>query len=75
MPGSIRPIRCWRALLALLPLAGLLWLAGEQYSQSPAGMLGLFGFSLFISLGFLLFGRESFPLAEQDRPADTEHRV
>jgi hypothetical protein len=35
----------------------------------------LFGFSLFISLGFLLFGRQSFPLAEQDKPSDTEHRA
>jgi hypothetical protein len=61
--------------LALLSLAGLLWLAGEQHSQSPSGVLGLFGFSLFISLGFLLFGRQSFPLAEQDKPSDTEHRA
>jgi hypothetical protein len=56
-------------------LLGLLLLATHSSSQTPLGTLGVFAFSLFISLGFLLFGRQSFPLAEQDTPSDTEHRA
>ena len=47
-----------RALLAATCLIGLLWLANR--SHSPVEVLGLFAFSAFISLGFLLFGQQRF---------------
>ncbi|MHA6493593.1 hypothetical protein ACX0MV_10165 [Pseudomonas borbori] len=47
----------WRAGAVLALLLGLLLLAVSARSQSPEGVAGLFGFSLFVSVGFLLFGR------------------
>ncbi|WP_043311188.1 hypothetical protein [Pseudomonas sp. ML96] len=46
----------------LLPLVllGLTLLATSPYSHSQAGVLQLFLFSLFVSLGFLLFGGQHF---------------
>ena len=60
MRGLTHLMTFWRAAVALLLLAGMLWLANDLRSQTPMGVLGLFGFSLFISLGFILFGQERF---------------
>ncbi|HZX15461.1 MAG TPA: hypothetical protein VFF22_01155 [Pseudomonas sp.] len=73
MAGLIRLIRCWRAALALLLLAGMLWLASNQHSQSPAGVLGLFGFGLFISLGFILFGQQRFEPISAKPSGEDQH--
>ena len=73
MPGLIRLIRFWRAALALLLMVGLLWLASDQHSQSPAGVLGLFGFGLFISLGFILFGQQRFEPSTANTSAEDQH--
>ncbi len=73
MPGLIRLLRCWRAALALLLLIGMLWLASNQQTQSPAGVLGLFGFGLFISLSFILFGQQRFEPSTADLPAEDQH--
>jgi hypothetical protein len=68
MAGLTRLISIWRAVLALVLLIGLLCLAIDPHSQSPAGVLGLFAFSLFISLGFVLFGQQRFePSATRTR--------
>ncbi|PJE39751.1 MAG: hypothetical protein CUR33_17365 [Pseudomonas sp.] len=57
--------------MALLLLFGLLWLATEPRSQNPVGVLGLFAFSLFISLGFILFGQHRFePNPAKSSPED-----
>lgn len=58
MRGITRLLRAWRIALAILLLTALLWLTTDPHSQTPAGVLGLFGFSLFISLGFILFGQQ-----------------
>ncbi len=63
----------WRALLALLLLLGLLWLASNPFSQSPNGVLGLFVFSLFISLGFILFGQQRLDPAPSMTSSDDQH--
>lgn len=75
MPGFIRLIRCWRAALALLLLVCMFWLANDQHSQSPAGVLGLFGFSLFISLGFVLFGQQRLEPSATKSSAEDQHRA
>jgi len=74
MPGSIQFIKCWRAVLALLLMVGMLWLASDQYIQNPAGVLGLFGFGLFISLGFVLFGQQRFEPSTAN-PSDKEQHL
>jgi len=74
MAGLIRLIRCWRAALVLLLLAGMLWLASNHHSQSPAGVLGLFGFGLFISLGFILFGQQRFEPSPA-KPSDEDQHL
>jgi|TARA_R110000868_G_scaffold82610_3_gene233194 hypothetical protein len=52
-------------------MLGLLWLASEPRSQNPVGVLGLFAFSLFISLGFILFGQHRFePNPAKSSPED-----
>ncbi|MDD0841276.1 hypothetical protein [Pseudomonas sp. Gutcm_11s] len=50
----------------LLPLMllGLTLLAASPYSHNQAGVLQLFLFSLFVSLGFLLFGGQRLEAAE-----------
>jgi len=53
----------WRAGLAALLIAALVGLASHGHSQSPEGVLGVFGFSLFASLGFLLFGQRRFDVS------------
>ncbi|WP_220814854.1 hypothetical protein [Pseudomonas paralcaligenes] len=53
-------------LLSLL-LVGLTVLAATPYSHSQSGVLQLFLFSLFVSLGFLLFGGCRFD-ANQTKP-------
>jgi hypothetical protein len=63
----------WRAALATLLLAGLLWLASKPHSQSPEGVLGLFAFSLFIAVGFILFGDERFEKNASSTSAKTEY--
>ena len=73
MPGLIRFMKCWRAALALLLLAVMLWLASDQHSQSPLGVLGLFGFGLFISLGFVLFGQQRFEPSTTNPAAEDQH--
>lgn len=73
MPGLIRLIKYWRAALALLLLVSMLWLASDQHSQSPLGVLGLFGFGLFISLGFVLFGQQRFEPSSANPSADDQH--
>ena len=71
MRGLTLCFRCWRVALALLLLLGLLWLATEPRSQNPVGVLGLFAFSLFISLGFILFGQHRFePNPAKSSPED-----
>ncbi|MDP2245788.1 hypothetical protein [Pseudomonas sp.] len=59
-------------LLAVVPL-GLMLLAGSVHSQSPQGVIVIFLLSLFISLGFLLFGRQRFEITPTVCRADTEH--
>ncbi|HBX55468.1 MAG TPA: hypothetical protein DEH10_08760 [Pseudomonas sp.] len=54
-------------------LLGLVLLASSAQSQSPQGVMTVFGFSLFISLGFLLFGRQRFEVAPQASRVDDEH--
>lgn len=44
----------------LLLLIGLTLLAIDPASHSPSGVLQLFLFSLFVSLGFLLYGGRRF---------------
>lgn len=58
-------------LASLLLLIGLTLLALSQASHSPAGVLQLFLFSLFVSLGFLLFGSRQLedPQRETHRSA------
>jgi membrane-bound ClpP family serine protease len=73
MPGVTKLISYWRAALALLLMGGLLWLANDQHSQSPAGVVGLFGFSLFISLGFILFGQQRFEPSTTNPSAEDQH--
>jgi hypothetical protein len=75
MPRSTPVQHRWLAVLAMALLLGLLLLATHSSSQTPLGTLGVFAFSLFISLGFLLFGRQSFPRAEQDQPSDPEQQA
>ena len=71
MFGSTRLLVFWRAALAVLLLVGLLWLATDVQSQSPGGVLGLFALSLFIFLGFILFGQQRFePGAVKTSPED-----
>lgn len=53
-------------LLSLL-LVGLTVLAVVPYSHSQSGVLQLFLFSLFVSLGLLLFGDHHFD-ANQVKP-------
>lgn len=64
---------CWRAGLLAVILLGLVLLASSVRSQSPQGVIVVFLFSLFISLGFLLFGRQRFAATPQACRADTEH--
>jgi hypothetical protein len=73
MPGVTKLTSYWRAALALLLMGGLLWLANDQHSQSPAGVVGLFGFSLFISLGFILFGQQRFEPSTTNPSAEDQH--
>lgn len=75
MPRSTSVQHRWRAVLAMALLLGLLLLATHSSSQTPLGTLGVFAFSLFIFLGFLLFGRQTFPRAEQYPPSDPEQRA
>lgn len=49
-------------------LVGLILLAQNPYSHSAAGVLQLFLFSLFVSLGFLLFGGERFDAEPAQAP-------
>lgn len=42
-------------------------------AAKPAGGIAVFLFSLFISLGFLLFARQRFAATPQACRADTEH--
>jgi hypothetical protein len=63
---------CRIALLSSLML-GLSMLADSPPSQTPLGVLGLFGFSLFVSLGFLLFGQQRFPSDPAPCQSDDEH--
>ncbi|MDX5372760.1 MAG: hypothetical protein LPK18_10025 [Pseudomonadaceae bacterium] len=51
-----RPLSLALRLVPLLLPIGLTLLALSPASHSPAGVLQLFLFSLFVSLGFLLFG-------------------
>ncbi len=74
MPRSTPVQHRWRAVLAMALLLGLLLLATHS-SQTSLGTLGVFAFSLFISLGFLLFGRQTFLRAEQDQPSDPKQRA
>ncbi|MBU1332058.1 MAG: hypothetical protein KJ884_13885 [Gammaproteobacteria bacterium] len=60
-----------RALLAATCLIGLLWLANR--SQSPADALGLFAFSAFVSLGFLLFGQQRFARPPTNAATEDQH--
>ena len=62
-----------RATLALGLMLGLLLLASCAQSQTPLGVIGLFGFSLFVSLGFLLFGQQRFPSEPGHNSGDDEH--
>ena len=56
-------------LAPLLSLIVLTLLAISPASHSPTGVLQLFLFSLFVSIGFLLFGARRF-----EKPgADTQH--
>ncbi|MDH0894651.1 MULTISPECIES: hypothetical protein [unclassified Pseudomonas] len=50
-----------------LLLVSLTVLAATPYSHSQSGVLQLFLFSLFVSLGFLLFGGHRFD-ANQTKP-------
>ena len=75
MPGVIRLISCWRAALASLLLASMLWLASDEHSRNPAGVFGLFGFGLFISLGFILFGQQRFEPSTANTSAEDQHLV
>lgn len=62
-----------RTALVLSLMLGLLALADSASSQTALGVLGLFGFSLFVSLGFLLFGQQRFPSDPAPRQTDDEH--
>ncbi|PTS84127.1 hypothetical protein DBR00_12235 [Pseudomonas sp. HMWF032] len=75
MRGLIHLSTFWRAALALLLLLGLLWLASNPHSQSPDGVLGLFVFSLFISLGFILFGQQRLDTAPATTSPEDQHLV
>lgn len=59
--------------LALLLLLGLILLATNAVSHSHAGVVRLFAFSLFVSLGFLLFGPQRFEPPAQAAAAQTGH--
>ncbi|KRW59934.1 hypothetical protein AO726_14215 [Pseudomonas sp. TTU2014-080ASC] len=48
----------WGSCLALLLLGALMWASTGEASQERAGLIAIFALSLFISLGFILFGRE-----------------
>jgi hypothetical protein len=50
----------------LLLLIGLTLFAVNPASHSPAGVLQLFLFSLFISLGFLLYGGRYFEAGDRE---------
>ena len=63
---------CWRAGLLAVILLGLVLLASSARSQSPQGVIAVLLFSLFISLGFLLFGRQRFEAPPPACRADTE---
>lgn len=65
----------WRVVLGIVPLFGLMLLAGSGSSHSPQGVLGLLLFSLFVSLGFLLFGRRRFEAVPASNRADDRHPV
>jgi hypothetical protein len=52
--------------LAPLLLIGLTLLAISPHSHSQSGVLQLFLFSLFVSLGFLLFGSRRFEEPEAE---------
>ena len=65
----------WRLGLIAGLLVGLMLLARSAASQNPQGVAGLFLFSLFISIGFLLFGRQRFEAAPSTTPADDQHSV
>ncbi len=73
MPTSGWTTIICRAALVLGLMLGLLVLADNAWSQSPLGVLGLFCFSLFVSLGFLLFGQQRFPSDPAPRQTDDEH--
>jgi hypothetical protein len=62
-----------RTTLALGFMLGLLLLASCAQSQTPLGVIGLFVFSLFVSLGFLLFGQQRFPRESGHTSGDDEH--
>ncbi|WXL24034.1 hypothetical protein WG219_11790 [Ectopseudomonas mendocina] len=48
----------WRGCLALLLLIALMWASAGDSAQERTGLVAIFALSLFISLGFILFGRE-----------------
>ena len=63
----------WRLGLIAGLLIALVLLARSATGQSPQGVAGLFLFSLFISIGFLLFGRQRFEAAPGTNQADDQH--
>ncbi|MDO9623322.1 MAG: hypothetical protein Q7J46_04985 [Pseudomonas sp.] len=71
--GSDNWAICWRVGLLAVIVLGLMLLASSVRSQSPQGVIVVFLFSLFISLGFLLFGRQRFEITPAVCRADTEH--
>jgi hypothetical protein len=73
MRGITRLLRSWRIALAILLLIALLWLTSDPRSQTPAGVLGLFAFSLFISLEFILFGQQRLDANPSASKADDQH--
>ncbi|WP_296127052.1 hypothetical protein [Pseudomonas sp. Ga0074129] len=73
MRGFPRLLSFWRVAIALLLLIALLWLATDPHSQTPAGVLGLFAFSLFISLGFILFGQQRFDASPGATKPEDQH--
>ena len=73
MRGLTICFKYWRVALVMLLLLGLLWLASDPNSQSTTGVLGLFAFSLFISLGFILFGQQRFEANPVKSSAEDQH--
>jgi len=71
MHTNTRWALCWRVGLAALLIAALVGLASQAQSQTPHGVLGVFGFSLLSSLGFLLFGQQRFDA----NPPDDQHKA